>query len=89
VCKKEIVFYQNSLIEIDKVYQEAKKSYVEQIKTCSAIKSKIEEFIDTKIAYEKVLTMLKLEKQSINIMVTKKTEVDKKNKEKKSLYDLI
>lgn len=68
IVKKEIALYQNQVQEIDKQYQLSKRNYSDQYKHCNAIKTKIEELIDSKTAYDSVFEMLKNEQHSINLM---------------------
>lgn len=68
IIKKEIALYQNLVMEIDKKYQISKKNYSQQYKICNSIKTKIEEYIDTHIAYESVFNILQTEQQNFNLM---------------------
>ena len=67
IIKKEIALYQNQVQEIDKNYQVSKKNYQVQLKYCTTIKNKIEEYIESKSAYEGVFEMLKTEKYNTTL----------------------
>jgi len=74
VVKKEIMFYREKVQNITKIYQNSKKDYFDFVKACNGIKNKIEEFIDSKAAYDSVLEMLKNERQTMQIINSKKSE---------------
>jgi hypothetical protein len=67
IVKKEISVYQRQVQEIDKLYQASKRNYSSQLKQSNAIKTKIEELIDSKAAYDSVHVMLKNEQHSMNL----------------------
>jgi hypothetical protein len=65
--KREIKSLKKRLEELNKGYKTVKTSYRTQFKFCLNLKNKIEELVESKLAYESVINLLLKEKEEVDL----------------------
>jgi Holliday junction resolvase len=65
LSKREITILQGKMEECNKEYQIVKKTYLSYAKSCADLKNKIEELIESKTAFENVLSVLNREVETM------------------------